>query len=137
MSAMIVNLVLLSFGLFFLYTGVVGFVQPKRLGAMVSLTPEGRSGLIEIRAQYGGFFFAAGLSQLAPFTGLLSTEAALIIALVIFGGLIVARLAALFLDAGRQPLTSMMKLLFVIDGAGFAAVVLALFLHRPTSHLAI
>ena len=89
MSAAFVSLCI--FGAFFFYTGVHSLCRPKQFGEMLSLQPIGRSGLIEIRAQYGGFFLAAALSQFAGLTALISIQTSFIVSLIIFGGLITGR----------------------------------------------
>ena len=109
---------LVIFALFFLYTGIVSFLQPTGFARSLSLEAIGRSGSVEIRAQYGGFFFAAALSQASPLLGLISVSTALIVALVIFGGLIVGRIGGLFFRAEGQKITPMIRNLFWIDAAG-------------------
>lgn len=120
-TAFIAQLVLAVFGLFFLYTGVISFLRPGRFAKSLSLEVVGVSGEVEVRAQYGGFFFAAALSQFAPFIGWLSALSALTVSLTIFGGLIFGRIAAALVGLRGQPLSAMIKALFVIDGVGFAA----------------
>ena len=120
------QLVLGVFGLFFLYTGVTSFLRPHTFAEMLSLEANGHSGRVEIRAQYGGFFFAAALSQFAPFAGLLTMSQALVVALVIFGGLILGRIGALFANPRNERLTQMIKTLYVIDGVGLALSAAAL-----------
>lgn len=121
MLAISTHIVLAIFGLFFLYTGIVSFRNPVGFARSLSLETVGWSGQVEIKAQYGGFFIAAALSQFAPIIGILNPETALIVALVIFGGLIAGRLGALAVSAQDEPLTSMIKGLYYIDGAGAAA----------------
>ena len=62
-----IHITLMSFGVFFLFTGVTSFSNPETFAQRLSLQAVGRSGAVEIRAQYGGFFTAAALSQAAPF----------------------------------------------------------------------
>lgn len=118
MIATVTAIVLTIFGLFFFYTAVSSFRNPVGFANSLSLQPVGRSGEVEIRAQYGGFFFVAALSQFIPFLGWLSPETALVISLVIFGGLITGRLGALVMAASEEPLTTAIKGLFLVDGAG-------------------
>ena len=106
------------FGLFFLYTSIMSFRQPAGFARSLSLEAVGRSGRVEIRAQYGGFFFAAALSQFAPLVDLIPAHTALFVALVIFGGLIIGRIAGLFFGADREALTPVIRNLFWIDAAG-------------------
>jgi len=121
MIALIPMLTLGIFGLFFLYTGVISFHRPGRFAKSLSLEAVGVSGEIEIRAQYGGFFLAAAISQFAPFMGLLSEHSALIVSLTIIGGLIFGRLCAALAGPNGQTLSPMIKTLFVIDAIGFVA----------------
>lgn len=116
MTETVVWVVLAIFGLFFLYTGVASFLRPAPFARSLSLETVGRSGAVEIRAQYGGFFFAAAVSQFAPFVGLIAPS----VALVIFGGLILGRLGALVYAARGDTLTPTIRALFVVDGGGAA-----------------
>jgi len=121
MIVWIPTLVLSLFGLFFLYTGVISFRNPGRFSKALSLETNGVSGEVEIRAQYGGFFLAAALSQFAPFVGLVSVFSAMVVSLTIFGGLIFGRIGAAVFGLKEQKLTPMIKALFVIDAVGFVA----------------
>ncbi|MEO1100830.1 MAG: hypothetical protein AAFW65_03200 [Pseudomonadota bacterium] len=123
-----IHVVLGLAGLFFLFTGIMSFLQPAKFARSLSLETVGRSGCVEIQAQYGGFFFLAGLSLFAPLAGLISQEAALIVMLVIFGGLIAGRLGSLLTKQASEPLIPMIRTLYLIDGAGFAAALAALLL---------
>ncbi len=125
---------LVIFGLFFLYTGVMSFLQPAGFARNLSLEAVARSGRVEIRAQYGGFFFAAALSQFAPLIDLVSAYTALVVALVIFGGLILGRVGGLFCGSDRQALIPMIRNLFWIDGAGTIIAIAGLLVtHQGTS----
>ena len=131
MTETVVWVVLSIFGVFFLYTGVSSFLRPGSFARSLSLETVGRSGAVEIRAQYGGFFFAAAVSQFAPFVGLTTPSVALIVALVIFGGLILGRLGALVYAARGDTLTPTIRALFVVDGGG--AVLAAACLLAPAT----
>jgi uncharacterized protein DUF4345 len=120
-----VTYTLVVFGLFFLYTGVMSFWQPTVFARMLALETQGRSGQVEIRAQYGGFFCAAALSQFSPFIGVLSQSTALIVALVIFGGLIGGRLAALLMPQDEN-LATPIRALYWVDAAGAIGALLGL-----------
>jgi len=128
MTAVMINTILATFGLFFVYTAVVSFRAPVPFARGLGLEPNGRSGAIEIRAQYGGFFAAAGLAQFAVFGGLVSAPAALFVSLVIFGGLIGGRLFALLASGDRDKLLPIIAALYWIDGAGAIAAGAGLFL---------
>lgn len=121
-----VQITLVIFGSFFLYTGVSSFSQPEKFAKTLSLDPIGRSGRIEIQAQYGGFFFLAGLSQFAPFFELLTHSTALTVSAVIFGGLILGRILSLLSKQGDEPITPVIKALYAIDAVGFAFSIWAL-----------
>lgn len=128
MSAIVTNIILAAFGLFFAYTAVASFRTPVPFARGLGLEPNGRSGAIEIRAQYGGFFAAAGLVQFAVFGGLVSAQAALFVGLVIFAGLIVGRVAAFFTGSREEKLLPIISALYWIDGIGCLAAVSGLFL---------
>ncbi len=121
------NIILAIFGLFFLYTGISSFRNPVGFARSLSLETVGWSGQVEIKAQYGGFFIAAALSQFAALIGALNPEAALVVALIIFGGLIAGRLGALMVSPQDETLTPTIKGLYYIDGAGAAASLILLF----------
>lgn len=128
MSAIVTNIILAAFGLFFTYTALVSFRTPVPFARGLGLELNGRSGAIEIRAQYGGFFAAAGLVQFAVFGGLVSAQAALFVGLVIFAGLIVGRVAALFTGSREERLLPIISALYWIDGIGCLAAIAGLFL---------
>ncbi len=114
-----IALVILSvFGLFFLYTAALSLWRPVGFAASLGLEPIGRSGVVEIRAQYGGFFFAAALCQAAPILSVIESSIAFVVALVIFGGLIFGRLVALMDQRGGERLLPTVFALYWIDGAG-------------------
>jgi len=120
------HLVLGVFALFFLYTGIMSLWRPEQFARALSLQPADRSGIVEIRAQYGGFFYVAAMTQFAPFFGIMTIQSALMISVVIFGGLFLGRICAIFLDGDGQPLTPMIRSLFAVDGIGFAAALSAM-----------
>ncbi len=109
---------LIVFGLFFLFTGVSSFKNPEKFARSLSLDAIGHSGRVEIRAQYGGFFVAAALSQFAYFANLNSKPTAFLVALIIFGGLIFGRAAAALFNPEREKLAPMIRNLIWIDAAG-------------------
>lgn len=128
MASIIINIILTVFGLFFAYTAVVSFRTPVPFARGLGLEANGRSGAIEIRAQYGGFFAAAALAQFAVFSGLISAQIALFVGLVIFGGLIAGRVLALVSDGGGEKLLPIIAALYWIDGLGALAAAAGLFL---------
>ena len=127
-ASLFIHAVLIVFGLFFLFTGVISFSRPAPFARTLGLETDGRSGAIEIRAQYGGFFFAAGLSQFAPSITLLTTSTALTIGLVVFGGLILGRLCSLVVDPGGERPLPTIRALYWIDSAGALFAVVGLYL---------
>ena len=114
------------FFLFFLYTGLHGLAKPRTLARLLSLTPDGESGVVEIRAQYGGFFFAVALSQVAPLALGKGYQQALIISLVVFGGLIFGRVASVLIGARWSEISGAIRMLFTVDALGFLLAALAL-----------
>ncbi|MBL4639176.1 MAG: DUF4345 family protein [Kordiimonadaceae bacterium] len=111
---------------FFLYTGLHSLIAPKKFAQMLNLEPIERSGEIEIRAQYGGFFLAAACSQIAGILGYLPAATALMVSFVIFGGLIGGRLIALFWP-GSAPISPTIRSLFIVDAIGAVATAYALY----------
>ncbi|MCR9241113.1 MAG: hypothetical protein NXH87_07015 [Rhodobiaceae bacterium] len=128
MAQIVINSILVVFGLFFAYTAVASFRTPVSFARGLGLEPNGRSGAIEIRAQYGGFFAAAGIAQFAVFGGVISAPAALFVGLVIFGGLIAGRGAAFLIGDKGEKLLPIISALYWIDGVGCIAAVIGLFL---------
>lgn len=121
------NTVLILFGLFFLYTGITSFLRPAAFASSLGLTTMGRSGDIEIRARYGGFFFVTGIVQFLPFLGTLEYATVLTVDLIIFAGLIVGRLLALLCEAKDKTLIPLMRALYLIDGIGTALAIIGLY----------
>lgn len=127
-ASVFINAVLIVFGLFFLYTGVISFSRPAAFARSLGLETNGRSGAIEIRAQYGGLFFAAGLSQFAPLITSLTATTALTIGFVVFGGLILGRLCSLVIEPGREELLPTIRGLYWIDSSGAVLAAVGLYL---------
>lgn len=127
-NTLIINAILTITGLFFLYTGVMSLLRPKNFANVLGLDPLGRSGEIEIRAQYGGFFTAAAIPQLLAVMGSLPYASAFLINLVIFGGLIAGRLLALFFKSENNTIIPMIKALFLIDAVGALAALYGLWI---------
>jgi len=44
--------------------GTVGIIAPTKIAQLVSIEPDGLTGIYEIRATYGGFFLGLGLASL-------------------------------------------------------------------------
>ena len=89
-------------------------------------------GLNEIRAQYGGFFLAAGLVNGLALLGILPRQASFIVDAVVFGGLI-TRIAGLAIQGGMNGHGGTIRALFNVDVSGFALSIVASFLDRLSS----
>jgi uncharacterized iron-regulated membrane protein len=96
----------------------------ERLGLAVA-NPGGRN---EVRAQYAGFFFAVAVACVAALAGLLPRDSALIVLVVVFGGLIAGRVASLGLDGGVAGYTPTVLALYAVDALGCALSLAALLL---------
>lgn len=108
------------FGAFCLYTGIVSFRRPEAFAKSLGLGASGRSGRVEIQAQYGGFFFLVGLVQFGALAGFMPQAGAFLLAAVIFGGLIAGRMLALAgTPADAEALNPTIRALYAIDAAGF------------------
>ncbi len=113
-------------GLFFLYTGVSSFLRPVVLGRLLGIDSVGRSGKIEIQAQYGGFFFACGLSVIASVLGVIEIGYGLFLTAVTFGGLTLGRLLALFEPTEDRHMLPTIRALYWVDGLGFVLALVGL-----------
>ena len=87
-------------------------------------------GYNEIRAQYAGFFLAAALLCAFSLAGLVPRQAAFIVLIVIFGGLLAGRVVSLTLDGGIAAYGSTIVALYAIDAIGLALGIAALVLHE-------
>lgn len=126
MMSMVPYIALFIFAGFYLYTGLLSMLSPRKFARGLSLEPVGRSGLIEVQAQYGGFFVVAGLFQIFGLLNYVSPVSALTVALVIFSGLIVGRVAGWFLGSGTGEVTPMIRSLFIVDAVGAALAIFAI-----------
>lgn len=115
---------------FCLFTAGAALVRPSLFASRLGLTTVGTDGSNEVRAQYGGFFFATAGVQAGALTTLVSHEAALTLLAAVFGGLIVGRLIDLALGRSFRSYGSTIKLLFAIDTIGMAASASALLALR-------
>ena len=117
-------------GLFFLLTTWSSAAAPGQFAAKLGLAIADAGGLNEIRAQYAGFFLAAALACGGALAGWLPRQAALLVMIVIFGGLIGGRLVSLALDGGIAGYGPTIRMLYAIDAIGLALAVAALALNR-------
>jgi hypothetical protein len=124
------TIVLVVGGLFFLLTAWTSGTAPGQFAARLGLTITGAGGLNEIRAQYAGFFLAAALMCAAALGGWVPRQSALLMMIVIFGGLIGGRLVSLALDGGIAGYGLTIRALYVIDALGFG-LALAAFVRSP------
>ncbi len=113
-------------GLFFLLTTWSSASAPGQFAARLGLAITDAGGLNEIRAQYAGFFLAAALACGAALSGWLPRQAALLMMIVIFGGLIGGRLVSLALDGGISGYGPTIRALYIIDAVGLGLSVAAL-----------
>lgn len=118
MSFLLVQSICAVFGLFFFFTGATSFARPHLFAKKLGLITTGASGVVEIRAQYGGFFIAAGFALWAPLIDLLSFAGAYVVALVIFGGLFLGRICAAVIGGRNDALLPTIRALYLIDGLG-------------------
>ena len=111
---------------FSLFTAISSFLTPARFAGLLGLQLNGPDGANEVRAQYGGFFCAVAVVQIAALCDAISSICALIVLVVVFGGLLAGRLAGLAIDRNFGRYGSTIRLLFAIDAVGFALSIAAL-----------
>jgi hypothetical protein len=119
--------VLVIAGLFCLLTTWSSGAAPARFAEQLGLRIADAGGYNEIRAQYAGFFLAVALICAASLIGAVSRQAAFIVLVVVFGGLIAGRLAGLALNGGVAGYGPTIRALYAIDSIGFALAAAALF----------
>jgi hypothetical protein len=118
--------VLLTATLFALATSVNSFLVPRQFAQRLGFAVSGADGINEIRAQYGGFFLAVAVSGASALSGVITSQAGLIVLATVFGGLIFGRLASLALDRDVKGYGATIRALFIIDSIGLAASLAAL-----------
>jgi len=101
-------------------------VAPARFAGRVGLAVANAGGLNEVRAQYAGVFLAISLLCAAALAGAAPRQAALIVLLVTFGGLIGGRMASLVINRGVEGFGPTILALYAIDLTGFAMAAIAL-----------
>lgn len=116
--------------LFTAWTSWISFTAPVKFGKQLGFLLAGVDGTNEIRAQYGGFFLAVTAASVLALWGILPRQAALIVNAVVFGGLIAGRLVSLAVDGSISGYGSAIRLLYVIDAAGFVLSITLLLLTR-------
>ena len=119
-------IVLAAQAAFFAFTSVAAFARPVAFAGALGLAPANAGGVNEVRAQYGGFFGAAALVDVAALGGHVSAHIALVTGAIIFGGLIVGRLAAFVLNGGWAGYPPAVRALLLVDSIGLATNIMAL-----------
>jgi hypothetical protein len=115
---------------FFLFTAWSSGTAPETFAGRLGLKVANAGGVVEIRAQYAGFFLAAALVCLASLAGVLPRQASFVVAGTIFGGLIAGRLASLALDGSTTGYGPTILALYGIDALGFGLAVTAFLADR-------
>lgn len=105
-------------------------MAPARFAERLGLAIANTGGYNEIRAQYAGFFLAVAVVCGASLAGVVSRQAAFVVLIVVFGGLIAGRLASLALDGGAAGYGPTIRSLYLIDGIGFTLAIAALAVDR-------
>ncbi|HEX2485796.1 MAG TPA: DUF4345 family protein [Myxococcota bacterium] len=101
--------------LIMLALGLLGLARPDLAARFTSLEPVGLVGRSEVRATYGGFFFALGAAVLATADPLACRVAGLA-----WAGAALGRLLSAWLDHSRSPQN--------LGGVAFEAAIAALLL---------
>jgi hypothetical protein len=122
--------VLVAGGLFFLLTTWSSGTAPQQFADRLGLAISSTGGLNEIRAQYAGFFLAAAIACGVALASWIPRQAAFVMLIVIFGGLIVGRLASLAIDGGVAGYGPTINALYAIDALGLGLAIAALALDR-------
>jgi hypothetical protein len=125
------TLVLAIAALFCLLTTWSSATAPAEFAQRLGLALANAGGYNEIRAQYAGFFLAVAAVCGASLAGVISRQAAFVVLAVVFGGLILGRLASLALDGGIAGYGPTIRALCVIDAIGFALATAALAVDKP------
>ncbi len=99
--------------------GAVTVLRPAVVAGLLGLVPQAPSGLNEMRAQYGGFFFFCGALAASAVAGWTPAAWTLVLLLVTFGGLTAGRLISLALDLGAGRYNPTIRALYFFD-AGMA-----------------
>jgi len=127
------TIVLVIAALFFLLTTWRSGSAPADFAARLGLNIANAGGYNEIRAQYAGFFLASAIACAASLAGVVPRQAAFIVLIVVFGGLLAGRAVSLVLDGGVAGYGGTIVGLHAIDALGLALGIAALVLeHRST-----
>lgn len=119
--------VVLALGaLFFLFSSAGAGIAPAAFADRLGLNTADAGGRNEIRAQYGGFFLAVALICAGALVGAVAQQTALIVLVVLFGGVFAGRLAALALNGGAAGYGRAIVALHLVDAGGLALALAAL-----------
>jgi hypothetical protein len=116
--------------MFFAWTSWTSFGFPRQFAESLGFRLTGPDGLNEIRAQYGGFFFALAVVNALALIGFISRRTCFALNTVVFGGLLIGRLASLPLDGGLSEYGSAIRVTFFIDATGLGLAIPAYFRER-------
>jgi hypothetical protein len=116
--------------LFTAWTGYTSMAAPARFAQPLGYALVGLDGRNEIRAQYGGFFLAVAVSGVLALAGRIPRSAALLVNVILFGGLIGGRLISLAVDGRMDGYSAIIRALFFIDSTGFLLSIAALSAER-------
>ena len=130
------TLFLYAAGVFSLLTTLSSVANPVNFGRRLGLLVGVPDGFNEIRAQYGGFFFAVAVVNALVLAKILPRNTGYVIDAALFGGLFLGRLISLFLDGGFSHYGATIGSLFFIDGIAFALSLTSLLLERSSMQLA-
>jgi hypothetical protein len=119
--------------LFCILTALSASFDPEGFADRLGLKVANAGGVNEIRAQYAGFFLAVAAVCAAALGGVLPRETAFVLLAVVFGGLIVGRLASLALNGGVAGYGPTIRALYAIDAVGFALAIAAIAVARAGS----
>lgn len=116
--------------LFFFYTAWSSGFQPEQFAHSLGLGIIDPGGYAEIRGQYMGFFFMSAMLCVLSLCQIIPRISAYITLAVIFGGLIIGRLANLVIHRSFTGYSPTISALHLIDGIGFVLAVTAIIAGR-------
>jgi hypothetical protein len=116
--------------LFCLLTTLSAGIRPARFAEQLGLKVINAGGTNEVYAQYAGFFLAVAIICLVALLGRAPREAAYILLVTVFGGLIAGRVLSLVANGGAAGFTPTIVSLYAIDAIGLAMSTTALAFDR-------
>jgi hypothetical protein len=102
------------------------FLAPQALATGLGLGTGKLDGLNEVRAQYGGFYFAVAITCALGIAEIVPRPSALLLLAATFGGILFGRIVSAIIDRGIGAYGPTIRVLYVVDLVGFAAALLAL-----------